>query len=244
MSDTRASWHDRLDVDLDPSTDGVVEVCFTGRGVPGSEPTAARGAAVRSVVPPELDAAWAHQVHGADVADVAGRRDGECGEADALVSDRTDLGLGVVTADCVPVLLTDGRQIAAVHAGWRGVVAKVVDATVDRFDSAPTVAWIGPAISGEVYEVGDEVADQVVAVSAPEVAHLGPRGRAHVDLRRAVALQLAARGVDDVRMIGPCTFSTPGLWSHRRESRAGLKAGRNVSAIWRTIGRTTGRRDV
>lgn len=215
--DCGPAWHDRF-----VSADGsIVEVCFTGKGRPRDP-----GAAALTVLPAEVEAAWAQQVHGADVLTA---RVGLCGSGDGLVTAESGLAPVVVTADCVPVLMAGNREIGAVHAGWRGVVARVVDAAVERFAEAPAIAWIGPAISGRAYEVGDEVADQVVAVGGRR--RTGPSGRPHVDLREAVGEQLKRLGVKEIRLVPGCTFSEPDrFWSYRRD---GQDAGRNMSWIWR-----------
>jgi YfiH family protein len=131
-----------------------------------------------------------------------------------------------------------GDAIAAVHAGWRGTVAGVVAAAVAELrrvagpgaDEAPPVAWIGPAIGACCYEVGPDVAAQVVAASGEEVATPGPAGKPHVDVARAVELQLRRAGIADVRRFGPCTRCEPELlWSYRRD---GAKAGRNIAYVW------------
>lgn len=214
----------------------LVQIAFTGKGLPRVSPEDF-GAAVGVLLPVGVEPAWVRQVHSADVAET--ETPGSGGRADALVTDRAGLGLSVVTADCVPVLLAgrgasdgDGRpvpQIAAVHAGWRGVVAGIVGAAVHRFDTPPETAWIGPAISDAVYEVGPEVAGQVAAVADESVVSRGPSGREHVDLRRAVEIQLRRLGVEDVRQVDRCTFSDEALWSYRRD---GSDAWRNLSVIW------------
>jgi len=157
------------------------------------------------------------------------------GEGDALVTNRKGLAPAVVTADCVPVLLAGRSHVAAVHAGWRGVVAEVVARAVEEagthFNDRPEIAWIGPAISGEVYEVSSEVAEQVAAVSSPEIVLPGRGERPHADLKRAVEIQLKRLGVEQIRHVGGCTLSQPKtLWSYRRD---GAGAGRNYALIWR-----------
>jgi YfiH family protein len=139
----------------------------------------------------------------------------------------------VITADCVPVLVATHEAIAAIHAGWRGLAGGVIPAALRALPGvgAGARAWLGPAIGPCCYEVGDEVATQVAAASDCEVVIPGPRGRPHVDVRRAAALQLAASGIDDVRMLGPCTRCHPELaWSYRRDGQA---AGRNIAYVWR-----------
>ena len=209
-----------------------VEVRFVGRG---EERT--REATLAAVEPEAPPVAALKQVHSARVVRVDGP--GFAGEGDALVTARPGLALSVITADCVPVLIAMGDAIAAVHAGWRGVVAGVVPAALARLreaaaaaggDGSVPVAWIGPSIGACCYEVGPDVAAQVVAASGEEVATPGPAGKPHLDVARAVEIQLRSAGIADVRRFGPCTRCHPELlWSYRRE---GAKAGRNIAYIW------------
>jgi YfiH family protein len=211
---------------------GRVEVRFVGRGEEKTRDETLR--AVEADAPP---VAALKQVHSARVVPVDGP--GFAGEGDALVTRRPGLALSVITADCVPVLLSMGDAIAAVHAGWRGAVAGVVPAAVEELrrvagasaNETPPVAWIGPAIGACCYEVGPDVAAQVVAASGEEVSTPGPAGKPHVDVARAVELQLRRAGIADVRRLGPsCTRCDPELlWSYRRD---GAKAGRNIAYVW------------
>ena len=164
---------------------------------------------------------------------------GPAGEGDALVTRATGLALSVVTADCVPIVISAGEWIAAVHAGWRGIVAGVVAATVRRLaelgaaDPAAWTAWIGPAIGGCCYEVGSEVAEQVAAASTTDAVLAWPDAtKPHLDLARAVLAQLTAAGVTDLHPLVSCTkCDRDRLWSYRRD---GTAAGRNVALIWKT----------
>lgn len=208
------------------ATWGDVEVRFVGRGV--ELPRDATLAAVEAAAPP---VAALRQVHSARV--VAVHTEGFHGEADALVATRNQLALSVITADCVPLLLASGDAVAAVHAGWRGLAGGVIAAAVAALPTGtgPRRAWLGPAIGPCCYEVGEEVAAAVVASSSPAVATSGPRGRPHLDLRRAARAQLAGAGVHEVSVVGPCTRCHQELlWSYRRDGKA---AGRNLAFIWR-----------
>lgn len=202
-----------------------VEICFAGKG-PAT--TVER----LSCLPDSVASAWLKQCHSATVIEA---EPGHCGEGDALVTSRRQLALTVVTADCVPVLLADGERLAAVHAGWRGLAGAILAATLDRFEDASGVtAWIGPAIGPCCYEVGDEVAEQVVAASAGRRSLLsaGPRDRPHLDLVGAARSQLEERGVRATHAAGVCTrCDSQRLWSYRRD---GTTSGRNLAAIWRT----------
>lgn len=181
---------------------------------------------------------WASQVHGATVREVCGdvsRQDVLAWEADALWSALPGVACGVRHADCVPVLLADRRtgRVAAVHAGWRGVVAGVVPGSVRSLTPSPEgiVAAVGPHISAEAFEVSDDVAALLAAASdARAVVRRGP-GKPHVDLFRIVEAQLVASGVtaDRIERVGGCTVREPEhYFSFRRD---GARSGRHLSAI-------------
>ena len=175
------------------------------------------------------------QVHGARVLAASA---GERPDADGLVTASSGRLVGVVTADCVPVLLVgrDARVAAAVHAGWRGAAAGVLEAAVRELaarGAAPrdVDAAIGPAVGGCCYEVGPEVRDAFEGRTghATAVAWTGPTGgKYHLDLRRAVALLLEAAGVRSTAVLGPCTACTPAYCSYRRE---GSGVGRQLSFV-------------
>src|ERR1700731_2893098 len=143
-----------------------VSVVFGGRGVEGN-----RAEAFERITGEARPVAWARQIHSARVLDAQA---GECGQGDALVGRESGLALSVVTADCVPVLLSGPAGIAAAPAGWRGVGGATVAALGGRPEECR--AWIGPAIGPCCYETGQDVADQVVAASHPGIATLGPAG--------------------------------------------------------------------
>ena len=168
---------------------------------------------------------WVHQVHGGTVVDVT--ESFESGvKADAMVtSDRTKM-LAVRVADCVPVLLAtdDGARVAAVHAGWRGIIAGIVPAAVERLrlrELSRVIAAIGPSISFEAFEVGPEVIEQFrqhFGADAPLKAR--DDGKGHVDLRAAIALQLRRAGVarEDIDSSDRCTVrDADEFFSHRRD---------------------------
>ena len=173
-----------------------------------------------------------HQVHGATVLTA---REGDCGDGDALVTTTHGLALVVVTADCLPILVAAAEKVAAIHAGWRGLVGGVIAATLAHFaDPSRVTAWIGPAIGPCCYEVGEEVAGLVVARNSSAVRANGPRGRPHLDLPLAAEIELARCGVREIRRLAVCTACHPRtLESFRRD---GASAGRNVSLIWRRAG--------
>lgn len=178
------------------------------------------------------------QVHGARVL-VAERGLGPhrvLGEADAVVSTIPGVVLAVRVADCVPILLTGGGGVAAVHAGWRGIVAGVVPAAVQALrretgcEPEQITAAIGPHAGVASYETGPAVVDALVGAGLPRsaVAWAGPGGREHADLGAAVTAQLQRSGVDRVERIERCTIADGRLHSHRRD---GSHAGRQAAII-------------
>lgn len=169
------------------------------------------------------------QVHGADVATVEGSRGGEVRGVDAIVTRTRDLALVVMTADCVPVLIAGETSVAAAHAGWRGVVAGIVESTVARMREldgprARLTALVGPAIGGCCYEVGPEVIEAIDSVS-PAAVTTSVTGRPSVDLGVAVRETLAALDVRVAERRPSCTRCVPGWFSHRADPRAGRQAG-------------------
>ena len=170
------------------------------------------------------------QVHGSDVA-VIDRARGEVEappRADGLITDTAGVALVTQVADCVPVVLaTDDGWIAAVHSGWRGVVAGVVDATIAQLRQHGSTgrihAWIGPAICPGCYEVGEDVRAEVTA-SAPAAFATTRWDTPAVDVVAAVAEQLAHHD-SDVEIIPGCTFEDPRLFSYRRDGVTGRQAG-------------------
>ena len=177
----------------------------------------------------------ATQVHGAAVARVgAGDRPEVVAaiRADALVTDVPGFALGVFTADCVPVLLADPvtGACAAVHAGWRGVVARVVSAAVKELGDAYGVkagdlrAALGPAIGKCCFEVGPEVVAEFEKIGAGP-SRREEEGKARVDLRAVLRAQLQGLGVPAAQIDEglECTKCDSGnrFFSFRREGRAG-----------------------
>jgi YfiH family protein len=166
-----------------------------------------------------------HQVHGARVypADTAGKNFGRpAPEADAAVSSEPDTVLSVLTADCVPVALVAPGVIGAVHAGWRGILAGVVEAAVvavQQRSSGPVRAVLGPCIHPECYEFSAADLEPIAARLGPGVAGTTAGGRLALDLPGAVALALRAAGVTDITDVDVCTACSPDHFSHRRDAR-------------------------
>jgi len=175
---------------------------------------------------------WLRQVHGVAVADAdAAHAKDEEPEADAAVARRANTVCAVLVADCMPVLFTDeaASVVAVAHAGWRGLAAGVLEATLDAMRVRPesVLAWLGPAIGPRAYEVGDEVRAAFLARDqAAEQAFTPTRpGHWRLDLYRVARQRLAARGVTRVTGGGFCTYSDRArFFSHRRDNRSGRMA--------------------
>ncbi len=178
--------------------------------------------------------AWLSQVHGIAVVDLdspAAR-----GFADAAVARGSAKVCAILTADCLPVVLaTDsGDTVAAAHAGWRGLAAGVIEATVRAMGVPPgsLAAWLGPAIGPEHFEVGTEVRDAFLAVDpkAAEAFELNARGRFLADLGMLARQRLQGLGVSRIYGGGECTFTRADrYYSHRRDGITG----RQATLIWR-----------
>jgi len=176
--------------------------------------------------------AWLRQVHGRRV--LPASRHAEA-PADASYSHRPREVCVVLTADCLPVLFCDrvGSVVAAAHAGWRGLAAGVLEATIDALGVAPEtlLAWIGPGIGATTFEVGEEVRAAFLAVdpAAGQCFAPSPRGRWLADLPGLARRRLGAVGLHAVYGGQWCTYSDPErFYSHRRQS----DTGRMASLIW------------
>ncbi|MFL6238411.1 MAG: peptidoglycan editing factor PgeF [Actinomycetes bacterium] len=174
---------------------------------------------------------WMDQVHGNDVAVVDAARVTAVPGVDALVTTQPNIGLGVLVADCVPVLLADANAniVAAAHVGRRGLVAGTAARAVDamRERGAPPVrieAWLGPAICGKCYEVPAAMQAEVEA-AAPGSAVRTRAGTPGVELRAALRRQLHGVGVSTIHDVGPCTAESTEHYSFRRDGVTGRFAG-------------------
>lgn len=177
---------------------------------------------------------WMRQVHGAEVARVAGPVDGEYPECDAVFTAAPGLPLAVLTADCAPVLLADpdAGLVGAAHAGRAGMAAGVVPALIRAMtaagaDASRMRALIGPAVCGGCYDVPEELRARVSA-AVPQAYCVTRRGRPGLDITAGIAAQLAAAGVQSVQRDGRCTAESRELYSHRRDRRTG----RSAALIW------------
>lgn len=176
---------------------------------------------------------WLTQVHGHAV--VRAEDAAEGAEADAAFTRRAGRVCAVLTADCLPVLLCNdvGTVVCAVHAGWRGLAGGVIEAAVRAMNEPPPrlLAWLGPAIGPQAFEVGAEVREVFLASHAEASQAFRPSvnaGKFLADIYQLARIRLAARGVGAVYGGGFCTVSDARFYSYRRAARTG----RFASLIW------------
>jgi YfiH family protein len=183
--------------------------------------------------------AWLTQVHGTNVVDLDAAADlgasGPVGPADAAFTRRRGRVCAILTADCLPIMLAadSGDLVAAAHAGWRGLAGGVIEATVEALQVAPQrlMAWLGPAIGPEHFEVGAEVREAVLSgdSGADAAFAVNARGRYMADLSGLAHRRLAALGVSRIYGGGDCTYADgERYFSHRRDG----VTGRQATLIW------------
>jgi len=237
LGSVHAAWSDASRGDLRPG----------GRADAGRTPgdaalsdfagdvTAATGTPVRTV-------SWVHQVHGPRVLDVSTAPVGPpdaptppvvcSGEGDALVSALPGVALCVLTADCGALALASPEGVfAAVHVGWRGLLAGVVEASVDRMrarGATEVVGALGPCIHAECYEFSGADLDAVAAVYGDAVRGRTTGGRPALDVPAGIAAALARAGARSARGVDACTACDDGFHSHR----ARRDTGRQALLVW------------
>jgi polyphenol oxidase len=184
-------------------------------------------ARLREALALPAEPAWLEQVHGTRVAMLPG----STGQADAAVAFEKGCVCAVLIADCLPIFLAAraGDRIGVAHAGWRGLAAGVVEATVAALDCDPAslVAWLGPSIGRDAFEVGAEVREAFMAgdPAAAREFRAGRAGRWLADLPALAKRRLAGAGVVDVQESGLCTYADPArFYSHRRDGTTGRMA--------------------
>ena len=175
----------------------------------------ANRARVASAAPFDLDGLrLAKQIHGADVLEVGMGSEPVAGEADVLVATEPGVTIGILTADCTPVVVAGHDRVAVAHAGWRGLVAGAVEAAVDAVGEV-RAAWVGPSIHACCYEVGPEV------IEAFEGGGLPVAGADRVDPGRAAVVALRRRGVENIALSTDCTSCDARYFSYRRDGLTG-----------------------
>ena len=204
-----------------------------GKGVHGTEPgidARQTGLSGESLQIPSTGIMIPRQTHSTNVCWVDTY--GEVADTDAVITDMSGLCIAVKTADCIPVLLFDRRQhrIAAVHAGWRGTVGRIVEKTLQQMQSRAEdlSAIIGPGISLESFEVGDEVYEQFLQTGFP-MQRLAKRfAKWHINLKDANRWLLESNGITDIQVSDVDTLTSPHFYSARRDT---INTGRNINGI-------------
>jgi len=191
----------------------------------------ANRALLRAQLPAEP--VWLNQVHGTAV--VEADKVNSPPDADASVTRRSETVCAVMTADCLPVLLADrqGTVVAAAHAGWRGLCHGVIEATLASMGVAPgeVMAWLGPAIGPDAFEVGAEVRQAFIDGNAADAAAFTPIGddKHLADIYHLARLRLHRAGVSDISGGDFCTvIERDKFFSYRRDG----VTGRMASLIW------------
>jgi YfiH family protein len=199
-----------------------------------AESVAANRALLREELGLSSEPIWLDQVHGCGVIELSGQTPSGC-RADAVTTTEFGQVCAVLTADCLPLLLCNrsGSRVAAVHAGWRGLQAGVIEAAVNGFDDSgeELLAWLGPAIGPDAFEVGPEVRDAFIAVNPEDdeafVAASSDRWMADI-----YALARSRLKRENIGFIGggdQCTVTqAESYFSYRRDGRTG----RMASLIW------------
>lgn len=205
-----------------------------------SHRVASNRALLKELLPQQLEWQWLEQVHGDDVAVV--NKAGPTLTADAVLTTRSNLVCCVQTADCLPLFVAamDGTEVAAIHAGWKGLASGVIENTISRMSTSASnlAVWLGPAIGPCHFEVGQEVRDRFLAavgssslVPAMEGCFVSSnnQGRFMADMYAIARLKLSALGVDKVSGGDSCTHcDTERFFSYRRDG----VTGRMLNAIY------------
>ncbi|USD38224.1 peptidoglycan editing factor PgeF [Ferrimonas sp. SCSIO 43195] len=225
----RAVYTDRIGGDSLPPFDGFNLGAHVGDAVAAVDANRhrlVRGLGLQQPVQ------WLEQVHGTDVVTLPATA--ALPVADAAFSCQNGIACAVMTADCLPVLLCNeaGTQVAAAHAGWRGLCDGVLESVLSEFEcpGAAIRAWIGPAIGPQAFEVGSDVRQQFMAVDAEAATAFKVHGDRYLaDLPRLAQQRLNRLGVNRVTLSGLCTYQHPErFFSYRRDGRCG----RQASLIW------------
>jgi YfiH family protein len=196
-------------------------------------------------LPEKAQIQWLEQVHSADVL-IIDKHNEKALIADAAITRKKSIALAIMTADCLPILLTakDGSEIAAIHAGWKPLVKNIIANTVNKMDTANEniIAWLGPCIGQQAFEVGEEVklafVNQAEKFSSAFTLYTSKdhlsnaksvQGITKVkylaDLPFIAKLQLAALGISELHHLDHCTYSDEEQYfSYRREKVTGRMA--------------------
>lgn len=189
-----------------------------------------RQQAVDKVFAQHVNIQWLEQVHGNKVVEVT-CVDEQAMTADASITREKNIALAIMTADCLPILLShkDGTEVAAIHGGWRPLAANIIEETLNKMHSEPAdiVAWLGPCIGKSAFEVGSEVKEVFIQQGKAFSNCFAEQtdGKYLADLHKIAKLQLKALGVTDISALPECTYhQTNKYYSYRKESVTGRMA--------------------
>lgn len=199
----------------------------------GDDPAAvtANRAALLDTLPPGTKIQWLEQVHGTDVIQATGAD--SYPKADASICRQPGIACAIMTADCLPVLLCNraGTTVAAAHAGWRGLLNGILEATIATMGEPPgeLLAWLGPAIGPNAFEVGPEVQAAFTAHAAASdscfLASPNRDGHFLADIYSLARQRLTSAGVSAVYGGAECTLTdAPRFFSYRRDGQTGRMA--------------------
>jgi len=193
-----------------------------------------------NLLPKDSVIQWFKQVHGDNVAIIESFSE-HVVVADAAITKQKNIALAIMTADCLPILLStkEGDEIAAIHGGWRPLIKNIINKTVNKMTAVnkDIIAWLGPCIGADVFEVGEEVKTQFVQKSTvyeqafilkePLFDSKGESGESKylANLSLIAKLQLNQLGIFDINELRHCTFSREQeYFSYRRDSQTGRMA--------------------
>lgn len=176
---------------------------------------------------------WLEQVHGTRVIK-AEQNNTVLQQADASYTDQSKTVCTILTADCLPILLcnSDGSKVAAIHAGWRGLLAGIISHTVKALNTSQLMAWLGPAIGPECFEIGSEVQTAFIEKSIKNAVAFKPTNpdKFLADIYQLARIELASLGIKQVYGGDFCTVTDKQrFYSYRRDG----ETGRMATLIWR-----------
>ncbi|WP_440876646.1 peptidoglycan editing factor PgeF [Thalassotalea sp. PLHSN55] len=194
------------------------------------EDTQANRQTLSQFLPQTSQIQWLNQVHGSDVAYVE-HAQAKALTADAAITNKKNISLAVMTADCLPILLAaeNGSEVAAIHGGWRPLAAGIIGNTLEKMvsDVKQIRAWLGPCIGKTAFEVGQEVKDMFVEQNSAFAEAFVPHvpGKYFADLHFIARIQLQQLGVKTISALSDCTYlDDEQYYSYRRENVTGRMA--------------------
>ena len=185
---------------------------------------------LQKLFPSKTNIQWLEQVHGNVVAEISSVTNKTI-IADAMVTREKNIALAIMTADCLPILLISkqGDEIAAIHGGWRPLAVNIITNTINKMVTATDeiIAWLGPCIGKDAFEVGFEVQQAFVAQGNEftQAFRKQNNGKYLADLHKIATIQLNQLGITKISTLSECTYSQPEkYYSYRKNSTTGRMA--------------------